>query len=122
MLGEGCTKSTSEQIPEPTLVVDSSNEKSRTLKPGFEKEHVKTRLIQSPNILKKLDKPKRLQFMTKDMQKNQTVTKPTGEPSLIFDNPSFNFGEVEEGTVVEHVFKCKNVGKEKVTITNVRSS
>lgn len=41
---------------------------------------------------------------------------------IYFAEPDFDFGEVEEGTVVEHKFKFKNTGKVPLTILNARSS
>lgn len=39
-----------------------------------------------------------------------------------FDAPDYDFGEVKEGTVVEHKFKFKNTGKVPLVIANCRSS
>ncbi|MFN0037676.1 MAG: DUF1573 domain-containing protein [Saprospiraceae bacterium] len=41
---------------------------------------------------------------------------------ITFDQPEFEFGTVDEGTVVEHVFKFTNTGKVPLTILKARSS
>jgi hypothetical protein len=41
---------------------------------------------------------------------------------MTFEEPTFDFGEVNEGTVVNHVFKFTNTGKVPLTIMNARSS
>lgn len=41
---------------------------------------------------------------------------------IVYTQPEFNFGEVKEGTVVEHQFEFTNTGKIPLTILNARSS
>lgn len=41
---------------------------------------------------------------------------------ITYAEPEFQFGEVKEGTVVEHQFEFTNTGKVPLTILNARSS
>lgn len=41
---------------------------------------------------------------------------------IVFSEPSFNFGEVDEGEIVEHKFAFKNTGKVPLIILNASSS
>ncbi len=41
---------------------------------------------------------------------------------ITFEEAEYNFGDVPEGTVVEHVFKFKNTGKIPLLISNARST
>jgi len=41
---------------------------------------------------------------------------------ISYTEETYNFGEVLEGTVVEHTFQFKNTGKVPLTILNARSS
>jgi len=40
-------------------------------------------------------------------------------PVITFDESSFNFGVIESGAVVSHIFKFKNTGKSPLIIKNV---
>ncbi len=46
--------------------------------------------------------------------------KKAGTPVIQIDQPDFNFGAAEEGTVVVHKFKVKNAGSADLHITRVR--
>ncbi len=41
---------------------------------------------------------------------------------IVFEEPTYDFGEVREGTVVEHEFYFKNTGRVPLSILNARSS
>ncbi len=41
---------------------------------------------------------------------------------IVFEEPTYDFGEVREGTVVEHEFHFKNTGRVPLSILNARSS
>jgi hypothetical protein len=41
---------------------------------------------------------------------------------ITFDNDTYNFGEVEEGEIVEHTFSFTNTGKVPLVISNARST
>ncbi len=41
---------------------------------------------------------------------------------IAFNEESYNFGTIDEGETVEHVFKFKNTGKEPLVISNARGS
>jgi hypothetical protein len=48
---------------------------------------------------------------------------PTGPTTTIkYEQESFDFGVVNEGEVVTHVFKFKNTGTEPLTVTNAKAS
>ena len=48
---------------------------------------------------------------------------PTGPATTIqYENDKFDFGTVDEGEVVKHVFKFKNTGNEPLLITNAKGS
>jgi len=49
--------------------------------------------------------------------------KPTGNyPVITFDSTMFDFGNVQEGQKVTHIFKFKNSGTSNLVITDVRAS
>ncbi|NMM46861.1 DUF1573 domain-containing protein [Marinigracilibium pacificum] len=43
-------------------------------------------------------------------------------PAFEFDNNTYEFGDITEGDVVEHVFKFKNTGESELLISNVQAS
>jgi len=43
-------------------------------------------------------------------------------PRLTVERPVFDFGEVEQGAKVEHVFKLRNAGDEPLRVANVKST
>lgn len=45
-----------------------------------------------------------------------------GGAKIEFFSDSYDFGEIEEGTVVEHVFKFKNSGNAALEIKKVKGS
>lgn len=52
---------------------------------------------------------------------SQTSTAPTNTqdaPIITFKEKDFDFGTIEEGSVVKHIFKFTNTGKTPLTITN----
>lgn len=46
----------------------------------------------------------------------------TGQPKAVAVEPNFDFGEVEEGVNVEHVFKLRNEGKAELAILSAKGS
>ncbi len=53
---------------------------------------------------------------------NSTLA-PSGPVTMIqYENDKFDFGTVDEGEVVKHVFKFKNAGNEPLLITNAKGS
>ncbi|MCB0542300.1 MAG: DUF1573 domain-containing protein [Saprospiraceae bacterium] len=42
--------------------------------------------------------------------------------TINYENEKFNFGVVDEGEIVKHVFKFKNTGKEPLIISNAKGS
>ncbi|MEE9439463.1 MAG: DUF1573 domain-containing protein [Saprospiraceae bacterium] len=65
-----------------------------------------------------------------------TATTPTATPakpaapvvpvgpltSIKFEDSTFDYGEIKDGEVVEHVYKFKNTGKEPLVISNAKGS
>jgi len=45
-----------------------------------------------------------------------------GRPVIVFESVEFDFGEVEQGEEVEHVFSFKNTGTGELIVEKVRSS
>ena len=43
-------------------------------------------------------------------------------PQMQFEEETFDFGAIEQGQVVEHVFHFRNVGLDTLHISKVRSS
>jgi hypothetical protein len=43
-------------------------------------------------------------------------------PFLAFEEESFDFGKIEEGTVAAHVFKFQNCGSDTLHIQRVRAT
>ena len=47
----------------------------------------------------------------------------TGEfPVMTFDEKQFDFGEITQGTPVEHIFTYTNTGKSNLVVVNAKSS
>jgi hypothetical protein len=47
---------------------------------------------------------------------------PVKGPKIAFKESSFDFGEIKQGDVVEHVFVFENTGKEPLILTDVRTT
>ena len=48
---------------------------------------------------------------------------PTGkQPKVVFDRTEFDFGEIEAGEEVEHVYTFKNTGEANLVVEKVHSS
>jgi hypothetical protein len=43
-------------------------------------------------------------------------------PTIFFENPDFNFGQIYKGQKVEHIYTFENRGKDTLTIKKVKSS
>jgi len=56
-----------------------------------------------------------------DSQDVEAKTPETEKPKIVFDQKDFDFGEVEAGEKIEHVFAFRNEGKGTLTIHKVRS-
>jgi hypothetical protein len=50
----------------------------------------------------------------------QEVEKKESGPVIQWDEKTYDFGEIEQGSTVEHTFKFTNVGTEPLIITNVQ--
>jgi uncharacterized cupredoxin-like copper-binding protein len=53
---------------------------------------------------------------------NAAAVEASGDAKFEFDNAVWNFGEIKQGEVVEHVFKFKNVGTEPLIIAKAKGS
>ncbi len=48
---------------------------------------------------------------------------PTGPPtSIIYESERFDFGTIDEGEIVKHIYKFKNTGSEDLIISNCKGS
>jgi len=43
-------------------------------------------------------------------------------PAITFEQTSFDFGEIQQGDKVEHIFKFENTGNQPLIITNVQTT
>jgi hypothetical protein len=46
----------------------------------------------------------------------------SGQSAIVFDNAEFDFGEVDQGEEVQHVFSFRNTGEATLLVEKVRSS
>ncbi len=51
---------------------------------------------------------------------SQGKSKPTGGPSLVISNPTYEAGKVLEGSEIVHTFVLKNEGTKDLIIKNVK--
>ena len=67
-----------------------------------------------------------MQSRTSDVMEDSVATADTGDqsgtPDIEFAALEYDFGEVDQGDKVEHVFKFKNVGDADLVIDRVKSS
>ena len=67
-----------------------------------------------------------MQSLTSDVKEDSVATADTGDqsgtPDIEFTALEYDFGEVDQGDTVEHVFKFKNVGDADLVIDRVKSS
>ena len=61
---------------------------------------------------------------TSNSVKTNTVESPikTGNAAFKWEKPSFNFGTIKEGDIIEHTFKFTNVGTEPLLIKKASAS
>jgi hypothetical protein len=60
--------------------------------------------------------------MAQQQPKTQQATEKTqakAGPAITFEETEFNFGDITQGDVVEHVFKFKNTGTQPLVISRV---
>jgi len=57
-----------------------------------------------------------------DMEESQAGSAETGTPTIAFDQKDYDFGKLETGEKVEHVYKFRNTGDALLVINKVRSS
>jgi len=53
---------------------------------------------------------------------NNTAVSNQPSTTIQYDNEKFNFGVVDEGEVVKHIYKFKNTGTEPLIISNAKGS
>jgi hypothetical protein len=71
---------------------------------------------QEHNLEQKVDK---LQHTIDSISQSQA---PTNVPVMTFEQSEYDFGEIEQGQVVNYVFKFKNTGKAPLVIENASAS
>jgi hypothetical protein len=52
----------------------------------------------------------------------EAATETKSGPEMAFSESQFDFGEINQGDKVEHIFKFENVGTEPLIITNVQTT
>jgi hypothetical protein len=52
----------------------------------------------------------------------EAATETKSGPEMAFSELQFDFGEINQGDKVEHIFKFENVGTEPLIITNVQTT
>jgi len=55
-------------------------------------------------------------------QDQKVFEEPADGPKIEFSEVSFDFGDITQGDVVEHVFEFKNVGTQPLILSNVRTT
>lgn len=55
-------------------------------------------------------------------QEDKVFDEPVNGPKIVFKESSFNFGDINQGDIVEHVFAFENVGNEPLILSNVQTT
>ncbi len=80
--------------------------------------------VDDENILQEIRVDDRLK--NEDIIRNpitaDTPMDTTDVPVLSFTEKEFNFGEINEGQIIKHAFKFKNIGHKALVIDNVQST
>jgi len=50
------------------------------------------------------------------------ISKVNAQPFIYFYEKEYNFGKVNQGDVIKHIFKFKNIGTETLIINKITSS
>ncbi len=59
---------------------------------------------------------------TEEVEAPQAGSTEAGQPRIAFEQKDYDFGELESGEKVEHVYKFRNTGDGLLVINKVRSS
>jgi hypothetical protein len=59
---------------------------------------------------------------TPENDKSTDVSVPDKQPTIVFDNSDFNFGQIYKGEKVEHIYKFENQGDDTLEIKKVKLS
>ena len=55
-------------------------------------------------------------------QDQPVFEEPVNGPKIVFAEASFDFGDIEQGDIVEHVFKFENTGNQPLILSNVMTT
>lgn len=58
----------------------------------------------------------------KEEPAKDTAPETAGAPKIVAVNDTFNFGQVKQGAVAEHIFKIRNEGTADLTIKRAKGS
>jgi hypothetical protein len=62
-----------------------------------------------------------VQQNTEGAEESQAGSAESGKPRIAFDEKDFDFGKVETGEQIEHVYKFRNTGDGTLVVHKVRS-
>lgn len=60
--------------------------------------------------------------MTSCKKEDQPVVADGSKPVMSFDEQSYDFGDIDQGDIVQHVFKFRNTGGSELVISNAVGS
>jgi len=126
-----------EKVSVPAIAEEPTPKQEETPLPVEEKKPLPPQQIKEPTPPKQIQKPTSLPTTTepikpipapqKAIKTIQNVTPPppppppppsTGGGKMTFDNRTFDYGYIEEGTVINHTFKFTNTGTTPINILN----
>lgn len=55
-------------------------------------------------------------------QEDKVFDEPANGPKIVFQESSFDFGDITQGDVVEHVFTFENTGNQPLILSNVQTT
>lgn len=61
-------------------------------------------------------------FMVFGVNAQETTTEEASGPAMSFEKDKHDFGDINQGDKVEHVFEFENTGNEPLIITNVQTT
>lgn len=73
--------------------------------------------VKQPTVVKQVDPPT---VTAVDVSKTTTEKKADSKAEFKFEEETYNFGQIEQGDIVEHTFHFQNVGTEELVIENVK--
>jgi len=134
----GASDNTPEKVPAPVIVEKPTPKpepappppivEKKPTPPPAPKPPVKTQQTTPPPTPKPAPQPKPAP-VPKPINTTQNVTPPpppppprTGGGIMIFDDRTFDYGYIEEGDVIDHIFKFKNTGTTAINILRAEAS